>query len=122
MRNVKVLVVGSTAVRRSIKRKLELVTEDARVVAEAPNSRAAVMLTRRYAPHLVFLADDLADEDPAVVVESIRRATPGRVEVILVPAHALDGVPEGVPVMPRSQYTQRAMLAAMTRVIARVSA
>lgn len=122
MRSVKVLVAGSPAVRQSIKRKLELVSEDARVVAEAPTPRAAILMTRRYAPHLVFIADDTGDEDPEELVRAIRAATPGRVEVILTPAHPLEPAPYGISIMPRSRYTQRAMLAAMGRIIARLSA
>lgn len=120
MRSLKVVIAGPSAVRQSIRRKLELISDDVRVVAEAPTVRAAVLLTRRFAPNAVFVAEDEGLQDPSEVVAAIRAATPQRVEVILIPAHPVEPVPPGVEVMPRSHYTQRAMLQAMNRVLSRL--
>lgn len=122
MRVVKVLLCGTPVVRARLRRHIEQVSEDVRIVGEAPTTAAAVLLTRRSAPHLVLLADEPEDGDYSGLVGDIRSASPQRPYVVLMP----ERTPEdeeivGVEaVLPRNRYSNRAMVAVLRRIVARM--
>jgi DNA-binding NarL/FixJ family response regulator len=89
MRNVKVLISGhSLASRSAIRRYVESISPDVRVVAAATNLRAAVIMTRSYAPHLVVLAGGSEHDYLEEAVAAIHAATSQRVHVVVIPDHA----------------------------------
>ena len=122
MRSVKVLISGeSPAIRSAIRRYLESVADDVRVVAEATNLRAAVIMTRSYAPHLVVLTGGREQGHLQEAVDSIRSATSQSVRVVVIPDLPVPRPIAGaIEVLPKSRYTNRALTHRLGKVIARI--
>jgi DNA-binding NarL/FixJ family response regulator len=117
---LRVLICGpSRLVRQRIRQNIQRVDPNARVVAEAPSPTSAIFLTRRYEPDLVVLAGTDEAGDHTEIVEAIRAATPRRIRIVLVPDRPLRQVGTANAVMPRSRYTNRAMVSVLARIIAR---
>lgn len=122
MHGIRIVLCGPPLVRHRIRRHFETITPDARVVGEAPSPEAAALLTRRFAPHLVIVADTGEEEpDYREIVQEIRKATPQRTYVVLLPKEAIDDeIPGVAAILPRSRYTNRALVSAFERLISRL--
>lgn len=119
---VKVLLCGTPAVRARLRRHVEQVSEDVQIVGEAPSTAAAILLTRRFAPQLVLVADEPEEGDFTSLVSEIQGASPQHAYIVLMPEYTLDEeeIPGAEAILPRRRYSNRAMVAVLRRIMQRI--